>query len=332
MAEKILSQEEIDALLSAMDKGEVDLDVDDEIPVDIRPYDLTSKSIMLHGQFDALEEMNDKFVGLMNKSISDTLLKHIEIEIVSTEVVRFSEFIKQFSTPTCFNKFTMEPLIGHGLVSIEPELVFSLIDCMFGGDGKPLDEIRDFTLIEQRMMLRFVNDLLKNLEAAWHIAYPVKIVLKKVENKPEFVNIVNPNDSLVVQIFSINGEKFSGNIHLSYAYLMLEPIKEKLSSSYIRNKDIENVFTDQIQALLSNTEIEMKADLGKTIYKVRDILNFEVDDVLKLKNGPPDDILLNVEGVPKFKVSPGIVKGNKAVQIKSLLHQKGEKGSHGGKQ
>ena len=322
MADQILSQEEIDALLSAMDSGEIDVaEEKQEVAVEVRSYDLTTQNIMQRGQFDALEEVYDKFVNLFQASLSGMFQRTISVKSVSRETVKFGEFIKAFSNPTGFIIFSMEPLIGSSLMAFEPNLVFSLIDCMFGGDGKPLEKIREFTMIERRMLHRMAQAVLKDLETAWDVACHLRLSLRKIETKPEFVYLVNPSDQLIIVVFEISTESFSGNIHLCLPYLMLEPIKDQLSSSYLREKDRASSFGEKIRKLLGRTEVNIVAELGKTVYSVQDILNFEVDDVLRLNTGPQNHVIMNIERVPKYLGMPGVVKGSKAVQITEIIDQ-----------
>jgi len=327
MSDQILSQEEIDALLSSVDKGEVDLEVDKK--EEAESYDLTSQNIMLRNQFYALEEVYDKFTGLLHDSLSLSLRKSIEIKFVSTEMIKFREFLEGFSNPTSFNIFSMKPLIGASLLAIEPGLVFSLIDCMFGGSGKPITQVREFTLIEQRMMKKFAVEALNSLEKAIDVVYSVKISLKKTETKPEFVYMVGPNDLVIAVVFSVKGDEFSGNIHLCIPYLMLEPIKDKLSSKYLGGKNIEHLFGAQIQNMLKDTNIAVVAELGRTVYTIRDVLNLRAGDILKLNTGPQDLITINIEDVSKYLGVPGVVKGNRAVQVTRFFRQNGGANNHG---
>jgi flagellar motor switch protein FliM len=138
-----------------------------EVAVEVRPYDLTTQNIMQRGQFDALEEVYDKFVNLFQSTLSSLFQRTISVKAISRETVKFGEFIKAFSNPTGFIIFGMEPLIGSALLAFEPNLVFSLIDCMFGGEGKPMEKIREFTMIERRMLQRIAMAVLKDLETAW---------------------------------------------------------------------------------------------------------------------------------------------------------------------
>ncbi|MBC2711745.1 MAG: flagellar motor switch protein FliM [Desulfosarcina sp.] len=327
MADQILSQEEIDALLSAMDSGEIDVaEEQQEVAAEVRPYDLTTQNIMQRGQFDALEEVYDKFVNLFQGSLSGLFQRTISVKAISRETVKFEEFIKAFSNPTGFIIFSMEPLIGSALMAFEPNLVFSLIDCMFGGEGKPMEKIREFTMIERRMLQRMAMAVLKDLETAWEAAYRLRLALRKIETKPEFVYLVNPSDQLIIVVFSIGTESFSGNIHLCLPYLMLEPIKDQLSSSYLRGKDRASSFGDEIRKLLGRTEVNVVAELGRTVYSVREILNFEADDTLRLNTGPQNNVIVNIERVPKYLGMPGVVKGSKAVQITEVIDQDRGKG------
>ncbi|BBO79803.1 flagellar motor switch protein FliM [Desulfosarcina ovata subsp. sediminis] len=320
MADQILSQEEIDALLSAMDSGELDVSEESqEAAVEVRPYDLTAQNIMQRGQFDALEEVYDKFVNLYQGSLSNIFQRSISVKIISQETVKFGEFIKAFSNPTGFVIFGMDPLIGSALIAFEPNLVFSLIECMFGGDGKPMEKIREFTMIERRMLNKLALGVLKDLETAWDAAYTLRLSLRKIETKPEFVYLVNHSDQLIIVVFAVSTESFSGNIHLCLPYLMLEPIKEHLSSSYLREKDRASSFGDEIRKLLGRTEVNLVAELGKTVYSVQDILNFEVDDIIRLNTGPQNNVTMNIERVPKYLGMPGVVKGSKAVQITDMI-------------
>lgn len=323
MSEQILTQEEIDALLSAMDRGEVDLEEDTTSEAEVAPYNLTSQNIMLRDQFYALEEVYDKFGNLLDKALSASLQRSVDVEFVSTEMMKYQECIGAFSSPTNFSIFTMEPLIGSAMIAVEPKLVYSLIDCMFGGDGKPMERLREFTLIEQRMMKKFALEILGNLEQAWKIIDPIKVALKKTETKPEFVHLASPNDLMVVIVFMLKGQEFSGNIHLCIPYLMLESIKDKLSSKYLREKDMEHTWSEQLQSLLQTIPVTVIAELGTTTQSVRHLLNLQVDDVLQLDTGPEDFISLSVDHKPKFLGYPGIIRGNRAVEIAVLLKKNG---------
>ena len=324
MSDQILSQEEIDALMSAMDSGEVDLGEENNPETEIVAYNLTSQNIMLRDQFYALEEVYDKFTTLLNTSLSTSLQRAIEVEFVSTEMVKYSECIGAFSSPTSFMIFSMEPLIGSAMLAIEPSLVYSLIDCMFGGDGKPVQQVREFTLIEQRMMRKFSLEVLHGLQQAWLIVEPIKVSLKKTEIKPEFVHLASPNDLMVVIVFALKGEKFSGNLHICIPYLMLEPIKDKLSSKYLRRKDQEYTWCEQLQNLLQDIPVTLVAELGLTTRSVRDLLDLHIDDVLQLNTGPEDLVTLTAGNVPKFFGFPGIIKGNRAVEIVDLVQKNGD--------
>ena len=326
MADKILSQEEIDALLNAMDSGEVSVEEEPEeqSTSEVKSYDLTAQSLMLRDQFDALDEVYDKFINLMNVGLGSSLQHPIETKIVSKEIVKFGEFLQAFANPTGFSIYTMEPLIGTAMMAVEPNLGFALIDCMFGGEGKPLKNIREFTQIEKRMMQRFYLDVLRELERAWRVAYPIKIVQKKTETKPEFVNLVSPGDLVLTFVVSVSGEEFTGNVHICTPFLMLEPIKDKLSSRYLREKDRAHVFRDQLTNLLRDTEVQLIAELGMTTRSIGQILEMEIDDVVRINTGPQDPVTIKIEGVPKFKGMPGVVKGNRAVQVEDIITE--EKG------
>lgn len=324
MSDQILSQEEIDALLGAMAKGEVNLTEEKRAAPAVVPYDLTSQRIMMREEFFALGEVYDKFTGMLQIAISTMFQRSFEVRMVSTEMVKFGDFIKAFSNPTSFNMFTMEPLIGTAVMAIETNLAFSLIDCMFGGDGKPLVQNRDFTLIEQRMLSKFVQEALSNFEKAWENVYPVEIVLRKMESKAEFVHVVNPNDQVIVIVFSIAGKQFTGNLYACISYLMLEPIKEKLSSKYLREKDIAYAWRPQLERLLDDTTVVLIAELGRTTRTLRDLLEMDVDDMLRLNAGPEDPVTIRIHNIDKFNGIAGVVKGNRAVEITQLLKVQGE--------
>lgn len=320
MADNVLSQDEIDALLSAMDSGEVDLKTKDEPPeVRAEAYDITSQNIMLRDQFSALEEVYDKFSGLLQSSLVGLLQQSFEVQFVSTEMVKYGDFIQAFSNPTSFNMFTMDPLVGSALLAIESGLVFSMIDCMFGGKGAPLKQGREFTPIEIGMIKRLSHELLGDFERAWQAVFPIKIVSKKAETKPEFVHLVSPDELMIVIVFSIKGEEFSGNFHLCISYRMLEPIKDKLSSRYLRAKDSEAVFSDRIQKSLEETEVSVIAELGNTTHTFGDLLALQIDDIFTLNTGPHDPITVNIESEPKYRGYPGIINGNRAVDIVAVI-------------
>jgi len=321
MADDLLSQEEIDALLSGMAKGEVDLEGNASRDAEVIPYDLTSKSVMLHDQFSALEEVFIKFTNYLQAALSTSLKKPIDIEFVASEMTKYEDYINGLTTPAGFNVFSMDPLVGASMVVLEPALLFSLIDCMFGGTGKPLTIDRELTVIDKRMMEKIVTDVLEALEEAWQSIHKVRPELKFIETRPEFVHLVAPDNYIITNNFEINGGEFKGQFFLCLSYLMLEPIKEKLSAAYLNKKDADLSWRVQLQRLLKDTDVMLVAELGRTQCAIRDLLDLKVNDVLKLDTGPEDFIRVNVENIEKFNGYPGIIKGNRAVQIANKENQ-----------
>ncbi|MBW1706106.1 MAG: flagellar motor switch protein FliM [Deltaproteobacteria bacterium] len=325
MAQQILSQEEVDALLSSVASGEVELEPPEgvetkEAVADLPVYDLTAQNIMMREQFDVLDEVHDRFANSLRNSMGSTLGVSVEIELASTEMVKFGEFMEGLSGQTSFHTFRMEPLVGSALLAIEGSLVFFLIDCMFGGTGKgSIRQEREFTLLEQRIMRKFAGDVLKDLEKAWELVLPMRISIGKSETKQQFVRLVSPNDLVIVVMTVVSLDEFSANMLLCVPYLLLEPIREKLSYKNLRDAELGNDWIKQLKELLNETEVTVAAELGRASHTVRDILNLRRGDVIVLNTGPQDPVPVMVEKVPKFLGIAGVVAGNRAVQINSLV-------------
>jgi flagellar motor switch protein FliM len=325
MADQILSQEEVDALLSSMADGQIDFESDgaqEEVSSaeELSTYDLTSPNIMMREHFDVLDEIHDRFANSLRIAVTTVLRMPIDAELTATETVKFGEFMEGIDNPTSLHTFRMEPLIGSGLLVIEPRLVFFLIDCMFGGTGMlEIKQQRDFTLIEQRVMRKFTTDVLTELEKAWSFVEKINISIGKSETKPQFIRLVAPNDIVVVVLFTISIEGFNAKMWLCIPYLLLEPIRDKLSYKHLRDSEMENMWGTKIQDILNDTKVKVTARIGKITQSIGDILNIQKGDLILLDTGPPDSIPVLVENVPKFLGSAGIVAGNRAVRIEEPI-------------
>jgi len=333
MADQILSQEEVDALLSSMADGQIDFESDaaeeEGLPAaELSIYDLTSPNIMMREHFDVLDEIHDRFANSLRNSVTTMLRMPIDAELTATETVKFGEFMEGIDNPTSLHTFRMEPLIGSGLLAMEPRLVFFLIDCMFGGTGTlEIKQERDFTVIEQRVMRKFTKDVLRELEKAWSFVENLKISIGKSETKPQFIRLVAPNDVVVVVLFTISIEGFNARMWLCIPYLLLEPIREKLSYKHLRDSEMEDLWSAKLEEILNDAPVTVTARIGNIKQSIGDILSIQKGDLILLDTGPPDSIPVLVENVPKFLGSAGIVAGNRAVRIEEpIFNTKGKQG------
>ncbi len=326
MADQVLTQEEVDALLSSMRAGDIDLGVGEEVAEEsseehVPAYDLTAQNIMMREQFDVLDEVFDRFCNSYRNTLGTSLMTPIETALASTEMMKFREFLDGRPNPSSFHIFRMEPLIGSALLVIEHDLVFLFIDCMFGGTGKsPPPQGRDFTLIEQRVMRKFASETLKDLEKAWAFVKAMNISLAKSETKKQFVRLVAPNDLVIAAQFTVSLDEISGDLWVCIPYLLLEPIKEKLSYRNLREAELEDFWNMGLEKLLTETEVTLSVELGKSPLRVGDVLNLKEGDIIRLDTGPQSPIPIRVENVPKMLCVPGVVAGNRAVQITDLIN------------
>ncbi|MCD6293483.1 MAG: flagellar motor switch protein FliM, partial [Deltaproteobacteria bacterium] len=231
MGQQILSQEEVDALLTSVASGEVELESPGEAEAkdpkaDLPVYDLTAQNIMMREQFDVLDEVHDRFSNALRNYMGSTLGVSVDIELASTEMVKFGEFMEGLAGRTSFHTFRMDPLVGSALLAIEGGLVFFLIDRMFGGTGTGgVKQERDFTMLEQRVMRKFAEDVLKDLEKAWGLVLPMEITIGKSETRQQFVRLVSPSDLVIIVMTAVSLDEFSANMLLCVPYLLLEPIR-----------------------------------------------------------------------------------------------------------
>lgn len=319
MSEKVLSQDEIEALFSAMSDGQIDSDAEETESKDITPYDLASQKVRWLENFDLLNEIHDRFAGLLKTVLTSKLRTHVEVDFISNEVYKYSDFIKDFPKPTAFLIFSMEPLSGAAMLVMTDNLVFSMIDCLFGGSGTGLEQTRDFTLIEQRIIRKLSVDILNNLEKAWEDVYGIRILIRKTETNPEFIRLYTPENLMMAAGFSVVGNEFSGNIYLCIPYFMLEPIKHRLSSISLQKSEAGLKQNEHLKESLKDSPVSVSVELGKSDQKIGDILNLKVGDVIWLNNGPHDPVAVLIEKILKFQGTPGVMNEKRAVQISSII-------------
>jgi len=320
--EKILSQEEIDALLHGMEEGKVDTTPEQLDRAGIIAYDFANQDRIIRGRMPTLEIINDHFSRLFRNTLSSALRKAIDVGSRGVQMMKFGEFIKTLPVPSSLHIFRMEPLRGHAILVLESKLVFTLIDLFFGGSGKTSFRIegRDFTAIESRLIHRVVTMVFDDLEKAWNSVHPLTVQHTRSEINPQFVSIVPPSDLVMTIPFGIELEQFTGMITLCIPYSTIEPIKVKLYSGYQSDQlEVDHQWIERFYERLKNTEVEIKVELGRSQITVQDLFELKIGDVLPLKKDVSEPLFVQVQGVPKFLARPGVFGSNKAIQIEEKI-------------
>ena len=323
----VLSQEEVDALLQGVSSDDVAGEKDDEEeydPEEIVSFDLTAQDRIIRGRMPTLEIIHDRFVRLFRLTLSNALRRVVDINVRSTELIKFGEFIKTLPVPTSMNLFRMTPLRGNAMMVFETRLVFTLVEMFFGGGGdmEAKAEGRDFTEIESRMIKRVIISGLEDLQTSWRPVFPAQVNYVRSEVNPQFVSIVPHSEIVVVVTFDIEIGRAPMSIIVCVPYSMIEPIRTRLNAGFQSEQDEkDNTWSNRFKQNLQKVDVELIAKLGEMNISVRDFLNLQKNDVLYLEHETKSPILIEVNGVKKFTGFQGAYKGHKAINIDELIYQ-----------
>lgn len=321
MVDKILSQDEVDALLKGVVSGEVDTSVKEE-PQDTQTYNLLNQERIIRGRMPTLDMVHDRYIRKQSLSWSATLRCEVEFSVVATQIIKFGELLKKIPLPSSLNVFHVEPLRGNGLFIMDAMLVYLIVDHFFGGSGqthvKP--EGRDFTPIQQRIIKTIVTQSFKELELAWRTIHPVKIASVRSESNPQFAMVVSASEIVVVTTLQVLLGEVVRDLFLVYPFSMLEPIKEKLYSGLVSDKpEHDTSWSRRFVKAISECPVRLTVQLGTASAQVREVLNFAPGDVLLLEQSPGDLLQCQIEGHPKFEGSAAVLRGNQALRITKIL-------------
>jgi flagellar motor switch protein FliM len=325
---EVLSQGEVDALLRGVGDGDIETETD-EAPEEVSgivPYDLTSQEKIIRGRLPTLDIINQMFSRLFRNTFSTLMRRSVDVSTVSTDTIKFGDFLRSLPVPSSLHVFRMEPLRGHGLIVVESKLVFAVVDTFFGGSGVKEAKItgRDFSAIEIRMTKSVILSVLEDLEKAWRPVHTVTTNFVRSEVNPQFAAIVPPTDIVLVILFEIEMENISGTLTICLPYAAIEPVIPKLKAQFQSEEiEVDQVWVRRLRTELLTTEVEIITELGSTQITPEDLMGFKVGDVINLGNDVTDPLIMKVEQNPKFKGFPGVSRGNKAVQITEVIEREG---------
>jgi flagellar motor switch protein FliM len=346
---QVLSQSEVDALLSAVSEGSVETGSNapagaaagaagggdpsgsatviggtqgDYGDVEITPYDLTNQDRVIRGRMPTLDIIYERFIRLYRMSLSNSLRKIATISIISTDLLKFGEFVNTLPIPSCMCIMRFESLRGPALFVFESKLAYALVDSFFGGTDRPYTRIegKEFTRIELSIMQKVMDLALKDLEEAWAPVHKSEITFVRTEVNPQFVGVVPPSEVIISTTFEVELENASGTIALVIPYSTIEPIKNKLNASFQTEADrVDKEWAAKMEEHLHNVEANVLVNLGAASITVGDLVNLNVGDIIPLKQDADGELEMLVEGVPKFKCFFGVSRGNKAIQVTRIL-------------
>jgi flagellar motor switch protein FliM len=323
---QVLSQDEVDALLNAVNDGDDDdmlgggddFDVGAEEDENIQSYDLTNQDRVIRGRMPILEIIYERFIRSFRVSLSNSLRKISTISMISTDLLKFGEFVNTLPIPSCMCIMRFNELRGPALLIFESKLAYAIIDSYFGGTDRPFTKIegKEFTAIELSFMKKVMDMAISDLEEAWAPVHRIDAQYLRTEINPQFVGVVPPSDVIIATTLEVEFESASGTIMIVVPYSTIEPIKQKLSSSYQTDNDMaDSIWTTAMNEHILDTHSTVVVKLGEADMTVGDLVTLEKGDIIPLDQEASGEVLLAVEGVEKLKGLIGVYKGNRAVQI-----------------
>ncbi|GAK07535.1 flagellar motor switch protein FliM [Geomicrobium sp. JCM 19038] len=316
----VLSQGEIDALLSALSTGE--MDVEDLIKEDeakrITNYDFKRALRFSKDQVRSLSRIHENFARLLTTVFSAQLRTFVQIHVTSVDQLPYEEFIRSIPSTTLLSIFDAYPLEGRFLIEVNPNIGYAMVDRILGGRGTGMNKVETLTEIESRILSQLFNHMLDSFQQAWTSIIDLQPVMEDLEVNPQFVQLQSPNETVVVISLSTTINETSGMINVCLPYVVLEELLPKLSAHYWMqspNKERDENEVKDIRRSVRQAMIDVETILGTSEMTVSELKDLQIGDVLELNQSIHTPLMTKVGGKPKYSVQPGRKKQRIAVQI-----------------
>ncbi|MDK2822101.1 MAG: flagellar motor switch protein FliM [Clostridia bacterium] len=325
MAE-ILSQSEIDALLNALQTGEIDAETikQQENEKKIRVYDFRRPNKFSKEQLNTIEVISENYCRLITTYLSGQLRTRVQIKVASVEQLTYEEFIRSVPNPTILNIFGLEPFEGKGIFEISPHLAFYIIDRLFGGPGVSNIKNRPLTEIEQIIITKTVTKLLDFFKEAWSNLVELTPEYDSLDTNPSFTQIVSPTEMVVLITLDVQLGDTEGFANICLPCIMLGPISNKLNARFWYGTSAKEQTSEYLQYLKSKvkkTRVPITALLGRTTITLKELLDLQKGDVIALDTPINSEIDLVIGSKTKFKGQVGLSGSHLAVQIINAVPQ-----------
>ncbi|MEM7000960.1 MAG: flagellar motor switch protein FliM [Pseudomonadota bacterium] len=315
MADKdVLTQEEIDALLSGVDKAELS-EGDDPVAADVQPYDLTKQNRPVGGRLPTVELVAERFARRLRLSLPRSLKIPLEIGQAGVQVMKFGDYLDLLQIPSCIKVLKAEPFAGHCLATLDADLVHKIVDCFFGGMGLVQGmQHRDFSPTEHRVINRIVSLLLEELTVAWEELVPLKFEVVGNEINPAFINHIAGNDMVLVISHRIQLEEDGGELQWVYPYSSLADFKQILdAATQIDDSQAVDAWQQAMLGAIMDTEVALNCCIGQSQLRVRDIAGLQAGQVLDIDMAEQHQV--GVSDVALFVASLGDSRGRFALEF-----------------
>jgi flagellar motor switch protein FliM len=320
LAGDILSQSEIDALLSAISTGEMDADElkKEESTRKVKVYDFKRALRFSKDQIRSLTRIHDNFARLLTTYFSAQLRTYIQITVGSVDQLPYEEFIRSIPKMTVLNVFEVQPLVGRILMEVNPNIAYAMMDRVMGGLGSGINKIENLTEIETKIISNIFEKSLENYQEAWDSVIDIEPMMSEFEVNPQFLQMVSPNETVVVISLNIQVGETSGMINLCIPHVVLEPIIPRLSAHYWMQSDRKEPKPNEIEALkrqIQLADLIVSAELGASEISVQDFLHLQIGDVIQLNSSIDKPLVVKIGDKPKYTAQPGKLNKKIAVQI-----------------
>lgn len=330
MTADFLSQDEVDALLKGVTGESDEPEEEAESNEGARSYNLGTQERIVRGRMPTLELVNERFARYLRIGLFNYMHRTTEISVGPIRVQKYSEFIRNLVVPTNLNLVAAKPLRGTGLFVFDPNLVFLVVDNMFGGDGRFHTRVegRDFTATEQRIIQGLLNVVFTEYSRSWKPVYELSFEYIRSEMNSQFANIATPSEIVISTTFSLEFGGSSAEMHICFPYSMIEPIRELLYSSMQSDQlSSDKRWIVMLRKQLKDADVEITARLATTTVTLGQILKMQAGDIIPISI--PDQIVAHVDDVPLMECRYGQQGGQYALKIERFIASESQESALG---
>lgn len=321
----VLSQSEIDNLLAALSSGELDADeMKDTGEKQVKNYDFARPSKFSKEHLRTLEIIFEHFGRLLSTNLPAYLRKNVQVEVMNSEAITYSEFSNALSNPVILGVVSFTPLEGNIIIELADNLGYTIVDRMLGGGGAPLEKSRDFTEVELIIIERIMNVCANLLIEPWESVVSIEPRLERIETNSQFAQIISPSEMTSIITMSIKIGNVEGLMNVCIPYDTVEKVIDRLNTKYwystMKVKD-GDVFQEAVEKAISTVKIPVRAVLGKSAISVNDFVNLQIGDIIRLNTKVEDELNVYVGNIEKFTALPGASSDQYAVRVTSIIRE-----------